>query len=144
MRGFTSPRFYDATCSNFRKRSTLPTSMKDAVLRYGFSVALYYWITNEAMVCALTFCLHYHYFGKEDLVSVIEKCGVSKYIDLREIEGKSWSFWSGRLEISARLLANFTAASLFMSLFTPLQLPFCIATFPAVSRFFCRLRFISA
>jgi hypothetical protein len=109
-------------------------SIKTLVLEYGAPLALYYFITNEMMVCGLTYLLHYGYFGKEDLISFLESVGASKYIDLKAIEGKSWSLLDGHLVISARLVANFTAASIFMSLWTPLQIPICVATFPFIRR----------
>lgn len=114
--------------------------MKTVVLDYGLPVALYYWITNEIIVCVLTYFLHFGYFGKEDLIDILEKVGVSKYINLNAIETKSWSLFNGRLTVSARLLANFAAASLFMTLWTPLQVPICIATYPYLRRLGNRLR----
>ena len=107
-------------------------SMRAGVVEYGFPLALYYFITNEMLVCGLTYLLHYGYFGKEDLIGFLESIGASKYIDLKAIEGKSWSFFNERIVISARLVANFTAASVFMSLWTPLQVPICIATYPFI------------
>ncbi|KAG5488104.1 hypothetical protein LSCM1_08169 [Leishmania martiniquensis] len=104
--------------------------MKTVVVEHGVPLSLYYFITNEIIVCVLTYLLHYGYFGKEDLIDLLKYIGASKYIDLNSIEGTSWSLLDGQLVVSARLVANFTAASLFMSLWTPVQLPICIATYP--------------
>ncbi|KAG5488252.1 hypothetical protein LSCM4_08329 [Leishmania orientalis] len=109
-------------------------SMKTVVVEHGAPLSLYYFITNELLVCLLTYLLHYGYFGKEDLIGLLKCIGASKYIDLSSIEGKSWSLFDGQLVVSARLVANFTAASIFMSLWTPVQLPICIATYPYLKR----------
>lgn len=114
--------------------NTRRVSMKKLMVEYGAPLALYYFITNELLVCGLTYLLHYGYFGKEDLIGFLESVGVSKYVNLKAIEEKSWSFFSDRVVISARLVANFTAASVFMSLWTPLQIPLCIATYPFIRR----------
>lgn len=111
-----------------------PMSMRALVVQHGAPLAAYYFITNEMLVCLITYLLHYNYFGKDDLISVLDSLGASRFIDLKSIEGKSWSLFGGRLEVSVRLVANFTAASLFMSLWTPLQLPLCVATYPYLRR----------
>lgn len=105
-------------------------SMKEFAFKHGPYCAIYYWVTNEMLVCLFTYLLHYGYLGKEDLVDFLENVGADKYINLRNIEGKSWSFFNGNVTISARLVANFVAASVFMSLFTPIQIPIAVATYP--------------
>ncbi|CBZ23015.1 conserved hypothetical protein [Leishmania mexicana MHOM/GT/2001/U1103] len=114
-------------------------SMRTVVIEHGVPLSLYYFVTNELLVCLLTCLLHYGYFGQEDLIGFLKSVGASKYVDLNSIEGKSWSLFGGQLVVSARLVANFTAASLFMSLWTPVQLPICIATYPYLKRFSQRL-----
>ncbi|KPA73681.1 hypothetical protein ABB37_09613 [Leptomonas pyrrhocoris] len=126
IRRFNTPRPAAAYTRN--------VSMKKLVMEYGAPLALYYFITNELLVCGLTYLLHYGYFGKEDLIDFLESVGASRYINLKAVEGKSWSFFDGRVAVSARLVANFTAASVFMSLWTPLQVPVCIATYPFIRR----------
>lgn len=113
--------------------------MKETIKTHGIPAALFYWITNEILVCILTYFLHYGYFGKEDLIGFLEHIGASKYVNLEVVEHKNWSFFDGRLVISARLIANFTAASVFMSLWTPLQLPLAIAIYPLFRRSIQRL-----
>lgn len=124
--------------------TTRSISIKSAVVEYGAPVALYYFITNEFLVGVVTYLLHYGYFGKEDLIGVLESIGASKFLDLKSIEAKSWSFFDDRFVISARFVANFTAASIFMSLWTPIQLPLCVATYPAIRRGFQRICWIRA
>lgn len=113
-------------------------SMKELVLKHGLYCALYYWITNEMLVCVFTYLLHYGYLGKEDLIGFLENVGADKYLNLKNIETKSWSFFNGSLVISARLVANFIAASVFMSLFTPIQVPIAVATYPYLRRVLAR------
>ncbi|GET85386.1 hypothetical protein, conserved [Leishmania tarentolae] len=110
-------------------------SMRTVVVEHGIPLSLYYFITNEILVCLLTCLLHYGYFGQEDLIGFLKSVGAAKYIDLNSIEGKSWSLFGGQIVVSARLVANFTAASFFMSLWTPVQLPICIATYPYLKCF---------
>ncbi|CAJ1015625.1 hypothetical protein Q4I30_000706 [Leishmania utingensis] len=114
-------------------------SMRTVAIEHGVPLALYYFITNEILVCLLTYLLHYDYFGQDDLIGFLKFVGASKYIDLNSIEGKRWSFFDERITLSARLVANFTAASLFMSLWTPVQLPICITTYPYLKRISQRL-----
>ncbi|KAG5512289.1 hypothetical protein JKF63_07811 [Porcisia hertigi] len=109
-------------------------SMRAMVVEHGVPLFLYYFITNEVLVCMVTYLLHYGYFGKEDLIGFLKSLGASKYVDLESIEGKQWSFFGGHVVLSARLVTNFTAASLFMSLWTPVQLPLCVATYPYLKR----------
>ncbi|CAD2221183.1 hypothetical protein AGDE_04080 [Angomonas deanei] len=111
-------------------------SVKKLVAQHGVKFVVFYVCVNETIVIFLTYLLHYNYFGKDDLVGVLEKVGASKYFDLSKVEHKSWTLFNGRLEISARLLANFAAASLFMSLVTPVKLPVLIGIYARLQKRF--------
>lgn len=63
----------------------------------------------------------------------LEKLPFGK-INLHEIGDHQWSFFAGRLQIDPKLIGDFTVASVVMSLFTPIQIPICLATFPWLKR----------
>jgi hypothetical protein len=97
-------------------------------------LAAYYFIFNEACVALVTCALHYNWLGEGDIASVLDAIGASKYIDIKKTMDASVSL--GPIQISAKLATNFTIASAFMSLWTPLQIPFCIATLPYIRKLF--------
>ena len=111
--------------------------MKDLVKQYGLPLALYYFIFNETCVVLVTCGLYYDWLGGGDIVSFLHYIGASKYVDIDAAMSKSVSLGPfGELE--AKLAAHFGLATVFMSLFTPIQLPFCIATLPRLKKLFKR------
>lgn len=112
---------YRCRCSSFKKM----------VKTHGVHFGLYYWITNEILVIALTYCLYYDYFGKDFIANLVDRCTPSSWqIDLHHAGEENWSFFGGRMQISPKLVGDFTFASVVMSFVTPLQLPICAATYP--------------
>jgi hypothetical protein len=95
----------------------------------GVWLALYYFMFNECCVILVTAMLHNDYLQTGDIESLFEYLGVSKYVDVQSHLQKTLHI--GPWEISGRLAANFALASLFMSLWTPIQIPFCVMTLPA-------------
>eukprot|EP00658_Telonema_sp_P-2_P056206 TRINITY_DN44684_c0_g1_i2.p1 TRINITY_DN44684_c0_g1~~TRINITY_DN44684_c0_g1_i2.p1 ORF type:complete len:103 (-),score=25.49 TRINITY_DN44684_c0_g1_i2:6-314(-) len=54
--------------------------------------------------------------------------GLDSLVNIETIHSTSITLWG--VEISALFLTNFLVASAVMSLFTPIQVPLCIAVFP--------------
>jgi hypothetical protein len=108
------------------------------IREYGIWMYLYYWITNEILVCILTYLLHYHYIPGGDVVKLLKWLGAERFVDLDKTMEKS--MFIGGFELSAKFLTNFSLASAVMSLFTPIQFPLAVATFPAVRRGWRSLR----
>jgi hypothetical protein len=114
---------------------------KDLVRKYGMPLAIYYFLFNESIVLTITYLLTYDYLGAGDIVSVIksieaavaEKSGVqlSMTPDAKTMD-RTIEF--GPVVITARCATNFGLASAFMSLFTAVQIPFCIATLPHMTK----------
>jgi len=113
-----------------------PLSVGNLIKTYGLPLAIYYWVTNEILVCIITYLLHYGYFGGSDVMSLLKSLGLDNYCDFSKIEASS--FEVGPVSISARLATNFALASAFMALWTPLQVPFCVVTLPRIKRIFGR------
>eukprot|EP00759_Apiculatamorpha_spiralis_P009524 PhF_6_TR16572/c0_g1_i1/m.25259 len=123
----------DTTKKNFRHMG-----FKQLIKEYGLPLAVYYLALNETCVIGITCGLHYGYFGGADVISTLNKIGLASYIDLNKLSSSSMTI--GPIEISARLMSNFGLATAFMSLWTPLQIPFCIATLPMLKRLLGRKR----
>ena len=73
--------------------------------------------------------------------SLSEQNSKNKHAEIHQFqENESEKYWgqlmtkNNILEISARFIGNFTLASAFMSLWTPLQVPFCVLTLPYLVR----------
>lgn len=111
-------------------------SIKALVKQYGLPLAAYYFCFNEACVLVITYLLHTEKLGCSDIISLLEYLGVDKYVDVRSHSSASTTLMG--IEVSGKLLMNFGVATAFMSLWTPLQIPFCIATLPSVMRLFRR------
>lgn len=115
-------------------------SMKEMAKTHGIYFGLYYWITNEILVVALTYFLYYDYFGKDVIANIVDRISPSFWkIDLHHMGETNWSFFGGRINISPKLVGDFTFASVVLSLFTPLQIPVCAATYPWLRRNWIRL-----
>lgn len=106
----------------------------------GLHVGLYYWVTNEILVFLLTYLLYFDYFGRDVLSATydkfstyLEKLPIGK-VNFHELGDHQWSFFDGRLLIDPKLVGDFTVASIFMSLCTPIQFPICVATYPWLKR----------
>lgn len=110
--------------------------LRALIRSHGLPLAVYYLLFNECCVVAVTCALHWNWLGKGDVASVLHRVGADRFIDIDSAMGKSFSL--GPLEVSGRLATNFAIAKVFMSLWTPLQLPFCVATLPTVMRVFRR------
>ena len=106
------------------------------IRKYGAPLALYYLCFNETCVVALTYLLHTEAIGAGDIVSVLEYIGLESYVDVRGFSEASTTI--AGFPVSGRLVMNFGIATGFMSLWTPVQLPFCIATLPIIMRWFRR------
>lgn len=109
------------------------------VAQYGVPLAVYYFIFNESCIVFVTFLLHKDYVSGTAVLEVINRFGAGGRLNLGEL--MSMTLTLGPLELSARLVANFALASVFMSLWTPLQIPFCIATLPYAKRLGNAVRF---
>lgn len=132
-------------------------SLKKGTKSYGLYVGLYYWVTNELLVILLTYFLYFDYFGRDVLSAAYDKFSV--YLDklpigkisFHELGDHQWSFFDGRILVDPKLVGDFTVASVFMSLCTPIQFPICVATYPWLRRRWvlfsekvCRGRFFSS
>lgn len=115
------------------------SSWKARIREHGVPALTFYWVVNEIVVCYLTYLLHYDYIGGGDLLSVLERVGADKYMDLSKVESKNWYLFDGRLCITARFLTNFAAASAFMSILTPVKFPLIISMYPSFRRLLARL-----
>lgn len=101
---------------------------------HGLYFGLYYWISNEALVVLLTYFLYYDYFGKDIVCALVERFSPSFYkIDFSNTD-KKWSFFGGKFSVDPKLAADFIFSSVTMSLLTPVQIPFCAATYPWLRR----------
>ena len=110
------------------------SAWKRLVMDYGMPLALYYFVLNECCVVIVTFLLHRDYMHTGDVVSLMKTLGAERYFgDLDNTMKSSVNFF-GIFEVSGQLAANFAAASAFMSLWTPLQIPFCVATLPYIRK----------
>lgn len=112
-------------------------SIKVLVRQYGFPLAVYYLCLNEACVLLITYLLHYEILGTGDIVCLLERVGLESYVDVRGF-GETSKSVLGLFDISGRLVMNFGIATAFMSLWTPVQLPFCVATIPTILRWMGR------
>ena len=109
------------------------------VRQYGAPLAIYYIALNESLVALLTYLLHYDYIGTNEMNAVIKWMGAEDYISLNhDVPTHSRSF--GPFTISPRLVLNFSIATAFMSLWTGVQIPFCVATLPYLQAAFRGLR----
>ena len=103
-------------------------SFKELVKQYGIPLAVFYWVTNESLVALLTYLFHYNYLTTGDVVDGLKYVGLDSLVNIETIHSTSITLWG--VEISALFLTNFLVASAVMSLFTPIQVPLCIAVFP--------------
>eukprot|EP00760_Papus_ankaliazontas_P013212 PhM_4_TR15663/c1_g1_i3/m.21255 len=108
-----------------------PHGLFGLIREYGVPLAIYYFVLNETCVVGITAGLHYGWFGGADIVRVLDYVGAGSYVDLDKMNHHI-SF--GPFSVSAKLATNFGLATAFMSLWTPVQLPFCIATLPYIKR----------
>lgn len=107
-------------------------SLKELVKQYGIPLAVFYWVTNESLVALLTYLFHYNYLTTGDVVDWLQSLGLGGYVNLETLHTASITVFG--VEISALLLTNFLVASAVMSLFTPIQVPICVAVFPSLRR----------
>ena len=107
-------------------------SLRALIRTYGAPLAVYYLLFNECLVVFITYLLHTEAIGVGDIVSFLEYLGLESYVDVRGFSESSKTVMG--VEVSGRLLMNFGIATAFMSLWTPVQLPFCIATLPIILR----------
>lgn len=107
-------------------------SIRSLIRTYGAPLAVYYLLFNECLVVFITYLLHTGTIDVGDIVSLLEYLGLENYVNVRGFSESSKTVMG--IEVSGRLLMNFGIATAFMSLWTPLQLPFCIATLPTILR----------
>lgn len=115
-----------------QKPSLMKMGLWQLIKTYGVALAVYYFVFNEMFVLTITYLLHYDYLGAGDVTSLVEYVGVGHMLNVKETLGRSISL--GPFTITAKFATNFALASGFMSLFTFLQVPFCIATLPRIQR----------
>lgn len=104
----------------------LPKAFVNLVKEHGVALVVYYFVFNEACIIALTFLLHNGLVAGSDLVGWLKWIKVDRFFNVEETLGRTVSF--GPFSISAALVTNYTLASAFMSLCTPVQIPFCVMT----------------
>lgn len=115
-----------------------PLGMWAFIKLHGFPMYLYYWITNEIIVLCLTYLIHYQYIPGSDIIDWLKWLGAGKLVDLDKTMDKSVKAYG--VEVSARFLTNFSLASAIMTLFTPIQIPLCLATYPYLRNAIRRVR----
>ena len=102
------------------------------VRTHGAPLALYYFIFNECCVLVVTFLLQYDYLAADALKQCVTTLRLDRWINLNAIQSAELKI--GPVTISGKFAANFSVATAFMSLWTPLQIPFCVATLPYLRR----------
>lgn len=113
-------------------------SIRALVRTFGLPLAVYYLLFNETLVVLITYLLHTEAIGAGDIVSFLEYIGLESFVDVRGFSESSRTVLG--FEVSGRLVMNFGIATAFMSLWTPIQLPFCVATLPTLMRWLGRGR----
>ena len=108
------------------------SSFKTLIKNYGFPIAIYYVLLNESCVLVCTYLLYYDYIS----INIINDC--LKYFNIENsISTNAIPVtipYTG-FEINSKLVINFAVSTAFMSLFTPIQIPFCVITFPYIKKY---------
>jgi hypothetical protein len=123
---------HTSSTTNSEADSTTPQSkpkkewkLKKLLKEYGLLFVIWYTVLEDTVWLVLTCALHFNWLGDIDAAKLLKMCGVSY-----DIEGKQFSIFG--YELSARLVANGTAAELVIAAATPLFLALALATLPAV------------
>ena len=118
------------------ERATATKGMAALVKRYGLALAIYYFFFNQACVVSVTLLLQSGVVGGDGIFTLLRWLHVEHWVgDLDRFKDSHFRpFGNWGPEVSARLLANYALATAFMSLWTPLQLPFCVGTLPRLLR----------
>ena len=108
--------------------------VKRLISQYGLPFAIYYIVFNDSMILLITVALQMGWVGAGDVITLIKKVGAEKYLNGLDERMDRPAFSLGPLHVTGRLVANFALAFAFMGVWTPIKIPFCIATLPYVKR----------
>jgi len=127
----------DSTISSLSFSEIRKKGMRQLIKEIGLPIVLYYFLLNEFGVVVLTVALEYGWLGGGDIIMILQYAGIPNEV-IQSYMSSTFTIFG--FAIRAQLVTHFFLASLFFSLWTPLQWAFVFATFPRLRRAFLRKR----
>eukprot|EP01012_Entosiphon_sulcatum_P046486 TRINITY_DN6247_c0_g1_i1.p1 TRINITY_DN6247_c0_g1~~TRINITY_DN6247_c0_g1_i1.p1 ORF type:complete len:215 (+),score=33.16 TRINITY_DN6247_c0_g1_i1:546-1190(+) len=102
------------------------------VAAHGLPCFVYYVAVSETSVLLIFAALQLGWLGGADVMTALHWIGAERWLDLTALERPLTSVFG--YQLSAHTGANFVVATLANGVLTPVQLPFCLATYPKLRR----------